>query len=150
VKSQKKNKRNPANHAREESKSSKKFDEQSFNLKLSEELSDLPVNFVDALNRALLESHETGADWSPKYFVDIQLVLLRERRLVGADRVGREVWEIQQAELITPGFIRKILVPKVMEQIAVIEGYISDARATGNGTWEPTWASCERTWQAQV
>jgi hypothetical protein len=122
------------------SRASKKFDEQLFNLKLSGELSGLPVNFVDALNRALLESHETGADWSPMYFVDHQLALLRHRRVVEADRIGREVWQIHQGESVTPEFVREILVPEAMEQIGVIEGYITDARATGDVTWEPAWA----------
>lgn len=134
-----KNKCKPSNRARAESRASEKFDEQVFNLKLSVELSDLPINFVDAINRTLLDNHETGADWSPRYFVDTQLALLRERRLVGADRVGREVWQIHLGELITPEFIRKILVPKALEQIATVEAYISDARATGNVTWEPEW-----------
>jgi hypothetical protein len=140
VKSQRENKRKPAKFARPESRASEKFDEQLFNRKLSEELSDLPMNFVDATFRTLLKSHETGVEQFPMYFVNSQLALLRDRRLVGVDRVGREVWQVHQGKAVTPEFVRDILVPKAMEQIAVVEAYITDARATGNITWEPGWA----------
>ncbi len=38
----------------------------------------------------------------------------------------------------------QLLVPKAMEQITLVEGYIGDARATGNLTWEPAWTQLAR------
>jgi hypothetical protein len=101
---------------------SQKFNERLFTLKLAELSRQMQIRRAAPDAKAGVASRETGGSFL-RYIVDSQLALLRDEWLKGVDRIAREVWQTQ-GEMITPDFVRDVLVPQAMTLIAVRAGVI--------------------------
>jgi hypothetical protein len=101
-------------------KASQRFDRQLFTLKLSELSREMQPKAIAADRRARAQSRGTRS--VALRMLDGQLAVLREW-MEGMDQVGREVWQIQ-GEMLTPDFVREILLPEVLTLIAVRESTV--------------------------
>jgi hypothetical protein len=102
-------------------RASQKFDRQLFTLKLAELSRQMQTKSAAPDGKAGVASRNTGRSFL-MYNVGRQLALLREW-LEGVDRIAREVWQ-KQGEMITPEFVRDVLVPEAMTLIGVRDGVI--------------------------
>jgi hypothetical protein len=93
---------------------SQRFDRQLFTDKLKELSHQMQTKSMASDRKAGVASRETGGSFLLN-IVDGQLALLNEW-LEGVDRVAREVWKIQ-GEVVTPEFVRDVLLPEGMALI---------------------------------
>ena len=108
-----------------------RFDRQLFTLKLSELSREMQPKAIAANRQAGAQSRGTRS--VGLRMLDGQIAVLREW-MEGMDRIGREVWQIQ-GEMLTPAFVREILLPEVLTLIAVRESTVKGqlARMAGRG-----------------
>jgi hypothetical protein len=103
-------------------RASQKFDRQLFTLKLAELSRQMQIKSAAPDGKAGVASQKTSRSFL-MYIVDRQLALLRDGWLKGVDRIAREVWQTQ-GEVVTPDFVRNVLVPEAMTLIGVRDGVI--------------------------
>ena len=93
-------------------KANHEFDEHLFTLKLSEPARQLHIKSQSCAKRA---SRRAGGFYSHNgliQIVDAHLAVSREF-LELIDRICREVWQAQ-GKMVTPNFVRDVLVPKAL------------------------------------
>jgi hypothetical protein len=103
-------------------RASQKFDEGLFTLKLSELSCEMKIKGEASYQTRSAASRGTSRSVL-RNIVDCQLALLRDEWLKGVDRIAREVWQTQ-GEVVTPDFVRNVLVPKAMTLIGLRDGAI--------------------------
>jgi hypothetical protein len=103
-------------------RASQKFDRQLFTLKLAELSRQMQIKSVASDSKAHVASGERGNSLL-MHMVGGQLALLRDQWLTGIDRIAREVWQTQ-GEVVTPDFVRNVLVPEAMMIIGAKESQI--------------------------